>query len=261
VGDSYRVAQAPRFPISRSIAERLERNGGTERAGERFQPREGWVALEASEVSALCAVPPAAMVRPRELSLFQIPRRLREAWWAEAAGQDDEARSHHALSEIVEFLRFKRLPLPERVVLQVLVNLPDRVSTRAAVAGSPGGLGFGAPPPVASINLSDEPSWMVLLPLPPLTLAERLDAAGAALADATTPAALTARFLETFPDEPLLRVRLDPGDGLWFPAEGAIHDGWTRGRVDVDVVLQLAPEVEGADPSPASSPQERKESA
>jgi hypothetical protein len=257
VGDSYRLAQAPRFASSRSIEERLERNGGTERVGQGFQPREGWVALQPTEVSALSALPPTAMVRPRELSLFQIPLRLRAAWWAEADRQSDDAPSNRALSEIVEFLRFKRLPLPDRVVLQVRVTLPDRVSTRAEAAGSPGGLGFGAPPPIASINLSDEPSWLVLLPLPPLTLAERLDAAGATLADATTPTALTARFLETFPDEPLLRLRLEPGDGLWFPAEGLIHDGWTRGRTEVDVALQLAPEVEGA----ASSLQERKETA
>jgi hypothetical protein len=236
----------------------VERNAGSERQGETFVAQDGWSALAPAEVTAITALPPEGMVRPGEIAFFQIPALLRAAWWkeAECAGAGASPGTHRSLSEIVELLRFKRLPLPDRVSLRVAASLPDLASTR--VDGPvPGGLGFGDPPPVASINLGDEASWIVLLPLSPLELAEQLDRAGGSLAEAASPPALAARFLEAFPAEPLLRLRLEPGEGLWFPAEGLLHDGWTRGRTELDVVLQLTADVEMRSPAPEHTPQER----
>jgi hypothetical protein len=70
-------------------------------------------------------------------------------------------------------------------------------------------------------------------------LAARLVATGATSVETLAPQALAARFLSAFPEEPLLRIRLAPGEGLWLSPLGVVHDGWTQGKNDLDVVLSV----------------------
>jgi hypothetical protein len=101
---------------------------------------------------------------------------------------------------------------------------------------------------VAAINLGDEASHIVLLNLPPAGMAGLVDEAGAGPAPPL--ADLTPRFFEARSTYPLVRIRLDPGEGLWFPTSGVVCDGWTREKRELDVVLTIR---RGASTTPPSA--------
>lgn len=250
----YRLTVAPRFAVTPSWSERLAQNDGVtiDAGSEGACPRDTWVALDDATVASLVD-PDAARetsLPPTHLGLMQLPERLRRAWWtcAERGGSAAEANFAPVFSEMTEFLRFKGLPLPERVHLEVAVSAPGLRSTRIGADGVPAGLGFGDRPATADtparmprglVNLGDEETFVVLVAQPPQALVARLVAAGETSVEALVPQALVARFLSACPDEPLLRVRLAPGEGLWLAPFGVIHDGWTQGKNDLDVVLHI----------------------
>jgi len=238
---AYRFAVAPRFAPSRAWSDRLAQNGGVEIDGAtgRPHPREDWTPVD--DVTSLVDELPGrdGFLPPTHLGLIDIPARLRKAWWAQAelAGVLSGIGFEKVFSDVVEFLRFKRLPLPERVSLEVTASVSGMSST------SPSGLGLGMPgrQTLGLVNLGDEASSIVLLDLPPLTLAAQLGAAGREL----TPHELVTRYLGAFPQQRCLRVRLAPGEGLWLSRLGVVHDGNTCGKRDLDVMLSVARDLPG----------------
>jgi hypothetical protein len=250
----YRFVVAPRFSVPRGFEGRLERNGGIERDGERVYPQCDWRPLDREEMAFLLGEFPGrdGVLSPVDLALVQIPEHLRAAWWAEAerSGSVPTAASSFqgVFSKLVDFLRFKRLPLPERVSLSVAVSAPGLPSTRVGRPGAPQGLGLGVAvstmeaadgQALACINLGDEASFVVLLELPPVALARRLASVGVEAPTSVADPALVRRYLDAFPRQSLLRVRLEPGEGLWLSPLGVIHDGWTEGKQDLDVMLHV----------------------
>ncbi len=251
--DSYRLTVAPRFRLRRGFVGRIDLNSGVEES-DSFQPRDDWRSLSAQELSALLAeVPGIGTGLPAtHLGVLEIPERIRRAWWREAQKSRENEGFQGVFSSLIEFLRFKKLPFPELVHLEVAVNAPGLASTRAGSSGARQGLAYRDRPAVGKnrarqtlglVNLGDEASFVVLLPLPPSTLAARLEAVGESGARALSPDRLVNRYFEVFPREGLLRLRLEPGEGLWLSPRGVVHDGWTRGKGDLDVVLSLRTEV------------------
>jgi hypothetical protein len=253
----YRFVVAPRFALERGFEQRLERNGGVRHEGEHFHPRNDWRPLEAAELSSLLGELPArdAVLSPAQLGLIQIPDRLRAAWWdeAERSGVTTGGGSFELIfSKIADFLRFKRLPMPERVSLSVAVSAPGLSSTRVDAGGTLQGLAFGESstvsasiggPTIAFINLGDETTHLVVLEFPPAVLVRRLEEASVQEAGSFEPKVLVQRYFGSFPDQPLLRVRLEPGEGLWLSPFGVVHDGWTAGKADLDVILHVGAEA------------------
>ena len=142
---------------------------------------------------------------------------------------------------MIEFLRFKEVALPSPCRVDVKVSRPGEPSTRwDAASGSPGGLAFdgegkGAFDRLAGIiNLGDEATHLVLLNLGPPAMAEM---AGRSGPSAPGPELLR-RFFATAATYPLLRVRLEAGDGLWLPV-GIVYDGCTLDQREVDVALTI----------------------
>lgn len=253
--DHYRLTVAPRFQLRRTFVGRISRNGGVERNGDCLYPCDDWQLLNPEELSGVVVegARPGALLPATQLGLLEIPERFRMAWWKEAEKSAANHGFEGVFSALIEFLRFKRLPLPERVHLEVAVNAPNLKSTRGAPSGASQGLAYRDPPAAQNgrarqalglVNLGDEAAFIVLLALPPSTLVARLDAARDAGAIALSPDRLVKRYFEVFPREPLLRVRLDPGEGLWLSPQGVVHDGWTHGKNDLDVVLSVRMEVE-----------------
>jgi hypothetical protein len=245
---------APRFQLRRSFVGRIDRNGGVERDGDCLYPCDDWQSLKPEELSALVVEmsDPGALLPATQLGLLEIPERIRGAWWREAEKSVGSEGFEGVFAALVEFLRFKRLPLPERLHLEVAVNAPNLKSTRGAPSGAPEGLAYRDRPAARNgrarqvlglLNLGDEAAFIVLLDLPPSTLVARLKAAGDSGANALSHDLLVKRYFEIFPREPLLRVRLDPGEGLWLPPQGVVHDGWTHGKRDLDVLLSVRMEV------------------
>jgi hypothetical protein len=279
--DRYRLTVAPRFQLRRSLVGRIDRNGGVERDGDCLYPRDDWQSLKPEELSALVVEmsDPSALLPATQLGLLEIPERVRAAWWREAEKSAGIEGFEGVFAALVEFLRFKRLPLPERVQLEVAVNAPNLKSTRGAPSGAAEGLAYRDRPAarkgrarqaVGLVNLGDEAAFIVLLDLPPSTLVVRLEAAGDSGANALSADRLVKRYFEIFPREPLLRIRLDPGEGLWLSPQGVVHDGWTYGKRDLDVLLSVrmevgdeSPEAEEGDRAGEglSGPESREESA
>ena len=89
---------------------------------------------------------------------------------------------------------------------------------------------------VAAINLGDDATHIVVLNLPPTAIARLVGEADTA--PALPLAELAPRFFESRPAYPLVRIRLDPGEGVWFPAD-VIYDGWTCEKRELHIVLTI----------------------
>jgi len=247
-GLRFRVA--PRFHCRAAWAERLRVNGGVVRGAAGVQPRDDWRPPTAGELALVVAGEVAASSPPGgpHLDLLVIPSHLRRRWWELAARSDAGGTAIPGFAafvgEVVELLRFKRLPLPAACLADVVVSRPGQASTRLDEAGGRlAGFAFGslAPArraahsaPVAAINLGDESARLVVLNLALAALRARR-----AGPDAAAEAAVLDAFFAEHPAYPLIGVRLDPGEGLWLPTPPPAFDGWTIGKTDVDALLLL----------------------
>jgi hypothetical protein len=61
----------------------------------------------------------------------------------------------------------------------------------------------------------------------------------AALRDSTGRCDLARRYLEVFPDQPVLRLRVLPGEAYVAPTENLIHDGSSEEAVDRDISVTV----------------------
>jgi hypothetical protein len=103
---------------------------------------------------------------------------------------------------LARFLTFKGLEVPDNATFDLLVSKPAQPST-----SWPGRTPWGV------INLGEEPTSVVFINQPaeqPLTLC---------------------------PDYPPVRLRVEPGEGLRFPAGGLLVAGCTLDKHEVDMVL------------------------
>jgi hypothetical protein len=120
------------------------------------------------------------------VAVFAVPEHLLSLWWETAGGGPEGAVELEPFARaFAGFARFKRMPLPDRCTFVVLATPPGMVAE-----------GLGEPASVADVagvNLGEETAAVVLCNLPP----------GAPAAG---------------PDYPLVRLILEPGEGLWLPA-------------------------------------------
>jgi hypothetical protein len=267
-----RLCVAERFHVRAAWNERLALSSGVARAAAGFVPAEPWRPLEPSELDLLLAptqrAAEAADDTRAEVQLLVLPRHLREAFWHEveqttAADAAGVASSSDALSgfamALVDFLRFKELPLPERALCAVVAAREDSPTTRREPrSGAPRGLEFdregneGGRLRLAT-NLGDESTYLTLLGLTAPALRAASDAtapvgqagtarpAGLAAApardlDAASLRDLRLAFFAAEPSYPVLRVRLEPGEGVLLPALDLVMDGWTLGQTEPQIL-------------------------
>jgi hypothetical protein len=101
---------------------------------------------------------------------------------------------------------------------------------------------------VGMFNLGDETTHLVLLNVPAQGMRALLVQDGEPDPRSLAPSDLVSRFFEAYPDYPLTRVGLDPGEGVWFPRADVVHDGWPGAKQDADVVLTIRGEAEESIP-------------
>jgi len=275
----FSLGTAPRFAPRLGWPERLRLNGGIERAEARIHPRADWRPPSGAELALLVSEGPPGSgpglpapaspgspaaatfdgehgLRPLRVGVLAIPGRLRQAWWRTAGSDPHGAQGHEEyqcfVAALLEFLRFKRLLLPARCEVEVMASRPGQPGTRLDPGGGLSGLRFGATGPqaadqrAAAINLGDAATHLVLLNLHADAMRAHLVRGGEARAASLPLADLAARFFEEYPSYPLMRLRLDPGEGLWFPDAGIVYDGWTGAAEDIDVVLTIRGALEPA---------------
>jgi hypothetical protein len=158
----------------------------------------------------------------RDICLFSIPEHLRAKWWNLAAKQIETLPARLDGMEpfaqaVAEFAQFKRLPLPRRCAFDVTLASPldghQTPRTEAKLFEASNAAAANSPV-VARINLGDERTALVFSNVGPPELA----------------------------DNPLIRLVLDPGEGVWLPNTDVIYGVDCSGKTDLDVWLILKDE-------------------
>src|SRR5215470_5565672 len=117
---------APRFHCAGDWADRLRLSGGLVRSAAVIHPRDEWRAPAEAELRILVAGERAPPSPHPVVQLFAIPAALRSRWW-ELAERDEGSGSSlpgydGLIEDLVEFLRFKRLPVPARCSAATVVS-------------------------------------------------------------------------------------------------------------------------------------------
>jgi hypothetical protein len=230
-----RVVNAPHFHNTCAWSDRLRLNSGVELAGDGVLPRDDWRPPSPAELALLTA---ADVNQDDALALFSIPDRLHARWWSIAATQPAAAESgwpafQEFAREVIEYLQFKRLPLPPACVCEVVVNAPGQSWMPPRGGGVTAGSLLNAV--LGCINLSDEESALVFL-----NRAEPQKSAGLASATGADSLPSPAKALVAASgDYPLTRIALRPGEGYWLPHCQVVAGSDTRGRNEIDVQLVI----------------------
>jgi hypothetical protein len=239
----YRFRTAPRFHCAFRWPERLRLNDGVDAADPGLRPRPVWRPPTEVELALLVDDPDdAGPARAEHIQTFTLPEHLRARWWQVAeqlteAPADDSPAYRAFVNDVASFLGFKGLPLPPRAVFDVVLSPPG-----PPVADRPAAVPSAV---VAGINLGDGPTSLVFLNLPPARLAVLLQPRAEVGEHPGAPPGLARRFLTAHPDYPLVRLLLEPGEGVWLPAGGgAFHRHPAEGE-DLDVWLVIRALAEG----------------
>ncbi len=88
------------------------------------------------------------------------------------------------------------------------------------------------------VNLGHEPRRLLFINLPISVVAQRL-AQLEALPPQAGPTDLARRFMERFPDEPVIALEIAPGEAYIAPTENLIHDGCTEDMRSADICLTV----------------------
>jgi hypothetical protein len=261
-----RFTLAPHFHLSVEWPHRLLVGAGVEQHDGRFYPSPSWRPPTTDELSVLVRASdePAA---PEELEacvcLFQLPRHLGSEWWnlleraAETLGDGRLPGFDAFVSQVVEFLAFKDLPVSEGARCDLVAKNPgpqivhggrevsDLVGLHCSLAPRtpwPGGVALRGPGLWGAINLGDEPTSVVLINLSCRQLdAELLRR----FPDHPLPATvgeLASQFLRSCPDYPTVRVILGPGDGCRLPWGGLIVDSYSQGKQEPEMLMLISHE-------------------
>jgi hypothetical protein len=206
----FRLAVAPHFHLAIDWPERLALGAEVEQTAEGLVAGPPWRAPIAEELAALI-LDPAPPISCGELDLclclLVLPAHLRSAFW-ELLAQATEPGTlpfegfNAFAAEIALFLAFKGLPVPDGVVLDLVVNRPGPVTH----LGNADWWGL--------INLGEDAASVVFL---------NVQAGGVPIAAC-----------------PPVRLQLEPGEGIRIPAGMLLGTGGVeRDQPDVLLLIRL----------------------
>jgi hypothetical protein len=261
-----RFAIAPHFHLPADWPRWILVGAGVEEADGCFYPRSTWRPPTTDELAVLLRSadePTSPEEMEASLCLFQLPGHLRSEWWQlleQAMGVLGEGRLpgfEAFVRQVVEFLAFKDLPIPEGARCTVVVSNPGQRSVAwGPEASHAGGLRcnlaahepwrvaeeWTGPRLWGGINLGDEETSVVLINRP----CRQLDAELRRLfPDCPTPETigdLVGQFLRASPDYPPVRLLLGSGVGFRLPRGGLILDGYPADKQEPDVMLLISHE-------------------
>jgi hypothetical protein len=226
----YRFSIAPRFASPLAWAARLQVGRRDERSQQPDSTMPNWHPVSEAESALLVADETNDASWRRDVCLFAIPEHLRAKWWELAARQIETLPARIDGMEpfaraVLEFAQFKRVPLPRQCAFDVTLSSPlDEPTTPiAAVDFNPSSVAertSANSPMMARINLGDERTALIFLN------AARLNS------DVESQSA----------DGPLVRLILDPGEGVWLPNRDVVCTVDHTGKTDLDVWLILKDE-------------------
>ena len=195
----------------------------------------------------------AAQPSDPALEVFTSPALLRQHFWSldpdelpAGGGTAPSAAWQGFAEEVRAFLKVARVPLPGDHALLLAVRDPaaerglweDGPGRALLQAGPREGPRGGELPRAVWLNLSDVPTALVFFNVPVGAMAGLL---GREPQPGTDAPALVRDFAAKFPRCPLVRLTLQPGDGVLIPLLGLAVDGDPRGAADLDVSLVVLP--------------------
>lgn len=89
------------------------------------------------------------------------------------------------------------------------------------------------------INLGNENRYLLFVNLSVRHIAEQLNESLDTLDQRYNPKTLAHQFLKTFPNYPIIQLKLAPGEGYIAPTENLIHDGSSEGSTSWDIFFTL----------------------
>jgi hypothetical protein len=211
-----------------------------------YFPDPTWRSVTDADLAVLAETPggegqPEDSLWEQHFCLFALPDHLRASWWDLAAQQVEMGPGRRPdldafARAIAAFLQFKKMPLPIPCTFDVVLTTPQQ---GALGLDDPDGISGEPAPPrtVACINLGDEQTSLVLLPLS-RSLREEMLRSGVTEGP-SSPLGRTHSFLATFPSYPLVRLFLEPGEGVWFPPVQILFAPGPLDKQDLDVWLML----------------------
>lgn len=243
----YRFRTAPRFHRSVQWSDRICLNNGVDSADPRLLPLSGWRPATNAELSLLVddseAGEPLSDSLLGHIHTFALPGHLHSRWWT-VANQltelpvGDSVDYWNFVRDIASFLGFKGLPLPPRCAFDVVLsssgkNVQPRLSEDLRDTSAISSL------ILATINLGDGPASLVFLNLPQARMAELLNSREkkGKSNENLSGSALAFQFLTAFPNYPLIRLSLEPGEGVWLPPSGGTFQRYPSGQQVLDVWL------------------------
>ncbi len=237
-----RISVLPRFRPTLLARAELYLNSGVERSEDCFTARDDWKLPNQEEWRLLTAQEAAVPVnRSDRIELFEIPSHLHKQWHATAqqlpthsAGRSEEYERF--VASLASFFLFKKVPV-ENCSFTVLATEPPHRSAFAG-PGSLAGLRIGSAPesPLLAVNLGDGPTALVVLNLPIRRMRELMVTKGM---KEELPSDITQRFMELFPDYPLVRLVLPSRHGVRFFPDAVAHEGARANQNGLDVVLRI----------------------
>jgi hypothetical protein len=263
-----RFVVAPHFHLPADWARRLLVGAGINEVDGSFFAHPSWRPPTAEELAVL--VEPGAEATPAVdletcVCLFHLAGHIQSGWWhllEQAAGVLADGRIpgfETFVSQVVDFLAFKNLAVPEGARCDVVVSNSGGNSfsarpevdrpvglhcTLAPWTPWPGAEDFGCQRLWGVINLGEEPTSVVLINLP----CRHLDAELRRLyPDQPLPATvggLVGQFLRCRSDYASLRLILGPGEGCRLPRGGLILDSYLGDKQEPDVLLLISQEGE-----------------
>ncbi len=266
----FRLVVAPRFHLAVDWAERLLL-GAVQQEDGRFFPRHSWRTPSPEELRLLLGDPTLPIeddACDKCLALLTLPQHLQAAFWGMLENEAQAPPTPRLqgwdgfVHEVARFLDFKGSPVPEDAVFDLVVSKPGQRSIQwDAEAAHAIGLTFNLaswiswplqdetrlPRLWGGFNLGDEPVHVLLVNLPASHLAAELARDVAEAPPPTTLDELARRFLTHCPDYPLVRLRLDPGEGYRIPVGGVLIDACTLDTEGPGLMLMVrCEEAKGA---------------
>jgi hypothetical protein len=211
-----------------------------------FYPLPPWLSPTPDQWSLLLpstAASPTQEEAEASICLFQLPVHLRAQWWkvlecsTASLGSGALPGMGTFVGQVVDFLNFKNMLVPEGASCKVVLTKPGQRSI--ARMPEPRGLaGLQCCPGLrGGINLGDEETAVVVINLPCQQLAAHLQRRCPDQACPETVDELARCFLRSFPDCSPVRLQLKPGEGFRLPRGGLIMDGYVLHKLEPDVLL------------------------
>jgi hypothetical protein len=256
-------AIASHFELPTDWQHRLLVGTGVEECGGSFFPRGPWRSPDVESLARLVTPQGDSNARDGRVDLFKLPAHLCAQWWQLLERAGDNGAEPGRLPgydaffrQLADFLAFKNLHIDEPANYEVVVSRPGQRSIRwDADGGRALGLGCTLPPQTpctllkselphpprlwGAINLGDEATSFVLVNLPCRDMAEVLHRDFPHQALPATLGALMERFLRACPDVPIVRLILNPSEGLRLPRDAMLVDGFPQDNREPTVLLLI----------------------